>query len=183
MDFMSSSSITVAYLNCRGKTGFNISKQKQIESFLQNQTIGILHLQESRIDDDTFNQCNFITSNYSVIQNNSENQYGTASIVKNSFIPEDIILHHSGRIIIFNIGDITFGNVYLPSGTDGQTRARIENFCGETIPTLLINSKLNGIIGGDWNNIISNDDCTRHPEAKKSPCLRRLTNTFSWLDT
>jgi exonuclease III len=153
MDFMSS--INVAYLNCRGQTGFNIPKQLQIENFLQSHGIDILHLQECQIDDDTFIQCNFILSNYSVIQNNSHNQYGTASIVKNSFIPENILLHQSGRIIIFNIGDITFGNVYLPSGTDGPSRTSRENFCGETIPTLLINSKSNGMIGGDWKNIIS----------------------------
>ena len=135
------------------------------------------------MDDDTFSQCSFVSSNYSVLKNNSHNEYGTASIVKNSLIPEDIILHHSGRIIIFNIGDITFGNVYLPSGTDGPSRGSRENFCGETIPTLLINSKPNGIIGGDWNNIISKADCTRHPEAKMSPCLKRVVNTFSWSDT
>ena len=178
-----SSRITVAFLNCRGQSGFNISKQLQIESFLQNNSIDILQLQECRIDDDTFNQCGFLTSNYNVLKNNSQNEYGTASIVKNHFIPEDIILHNSGRIIIFNIGDITFGNVYLPSGSDGNVRASRENFCGETIPTLLINSKLNGIIGGDWNNIISNIDCTRHPESKMSPCLKRLVSTFSWSDS
>ena len=103
--------------------------------------------------------------------------------MRNSLIPESIILHQSGRIIIFNIGDITFGNVYLPSGTDGASRASREAFCGETLPTLLINRKPNGVIGRDWNNIISNTACTQHPEAKMSPCLKRLVNTFSWSDT
>ena len=184
MDFISSTSIlTVAYLNCRGQTGFNVSKQLQIENYLQAHNIDILHLQECKIDDETFSECNFISSNYSVIKNNSHNQYGTASIVKNHFSPEGIILHQSGRLIIFNIGDITFGNVYLPSGTDGPSRASRESFCGETIPTLLINSKSRGLIGGDWNNIICKSDCTRHPEAKISPCLKRVVNTFSWSDT
>ena len=139
--------IIVAYLNCRGQTGFNISKQLQIETYLQNFNVDILHLQESRIEEDTFTQCNYLSSNYSVLQNNSHNQYGTASLVRNSLFPESIILHQSGRIIIFNIGDITFGNVYLPSGTDGASRASIEAFCGETLPTLLIKSKPNGVIG------------------------------------
>ena len=175
--------VTVAYLNCRGQTGFNLSKQLQIETYLQNFNIDILHLQESRIEEDTFTQCNFVSSNYSVLQNNIHNKYGTDSLVRNSFFPESIILHQSGRIIIFNIGDITFGNVYLPSGTDGASRASREAFCGETLPTLLINSKPNGVIGGDCNNIISNTDCTQHPEAKMSPCLKRLVNAFSWSDT
>ena len=84
-----SSRITVAFLNCRGQSGFNISKQLQIESFLQNNSVYILQLQECRIDDETFNQCGFLTSNYNVIKNNSQNEYGTASIVKNHFIPEN----------------------------------------------------------------------------------------------
>ena len=178
-----SSKITVAYLNCRGQSGFNVSKQLQIQSFLQNYSIDILHLQECRIEDDTFDQCKFLTSNYSVLKNNSQNEYGTASILKNYFNPEKIILHSSGRVIIFSIGNLTFGNIYLPSGSDGIIRASRETYCGETIPTLLINSRDHGIIGGDWNNIIANIDCTRHPEAKLSPCLKRLVRTFSWSDT
>ena len=153
-----SSKITVAYLNCHGQSGFNVSKKLQIQSFLQNYSIDILHLQECRIEDDTFDQCRFLTSNYSVLKNNSQNEYGTASILKNYFNPENIILHSSGRVIIFSIGNLTFGNIYLPSGSDGIIRASRETYCGETIPTLLINSKDHGIIGGYWNNIISNID-------------------------
>ena len=80
MDFMSSI-LTVAYMNCRGQTRFNISKQLQIENFLQTYNLDILHLQECQIDDETFTECNFISSNYSLIKNNSHNQYGTASLV------------------------------------------------------------------------------------------------------
>ena len=144
---------TVAYLNCRGQTGFTTSKQLQIENFLQIHSIDVLHLQECKIDDETFTQCNFISSTYNVLKNNSHNNYGTASLVKNSLEIEKIILHQSGRVIIFNIGDYTFGNVYLPSGSDGLSRTSRENFCGEIIPNLLVNSR-SGMIGGDWNNII-----------------------------
>ena len=122
-------------------------------------------------------------SNFSIIQNNSQTRYGTASLVKSSLVVDDIILHHSGRVILFNIGELTFGNVYLPSGTDGASRNSREKFCGETIPNLMINSKLSGIVGGDWNNIIDQVDCTRHPEAKMSPCLKRLVSVYSWTDS
>ena len=159
--------ITVGYLNCLGQTGFTISKQKQLETFLQNTQIDILHLQETKIEDDTFAECNFIASNYSVLQNNNQNQYGTASLVRNSYFPEDVILHQSGRIIIFNIGNTTFGNVYLPSGTDGQSRASRESFSGEIIPTLMINSRPNGLIGGDWNNIIPPVHCTNVSQSEE----------------
>ena len=175
--------VVVAYLNCRGQTGFNESKQLQVENFLKTSNIDILHLQESHVEDDTFSQCKFILSNYTIIHNNSQSRYGTASLVKSCLSVEDIILHHSGRLIFFNIGGVTFGNIYLPSGTDGPSRHGRENFCGETIPNLLINSKQSGIVGGDWNNIISKEDCTRHPEAKLSPCLKRLVSTFHWSDS
>ena len=182
MDFIENT-VTTAFLNCRGQTGLSLSKQLQIENFLQINEIDILHLQETHIDNETFSECNFISSNYNIIQNNSSTKYGTSSIVRSSLSMENIILHESGRIILFNIGDLTFGNVYLPSGTDGPSRASRENFCGEIIPTLMINAKHSGMIGGDWNNIIARQDCTRHPEAKMSPCLKRAVATFTWTDS
>ena len=121
-------------------------------------------------------------SNYNIIQNNSQTRYGTASLVKSSLTVDEIILHHSGRIIFFNIGEVTFGNIYLPSGTDGPSRNSSENFCGETILNLMINSKLSGKVGGDWKNFISKEDCTRHPKAKMSPCLKRLVGAYSLKD-
>ena len=33
------------------------------------------------------------------------------------------------------------------------------------------------------SNIISREDCTRHPDAKMSPCLKRVVTTFSGSDT
>ena len=175
--------LNVDYLNCRGQSGFNTLKQLQIENFMKTHRLDILHLQECHIEDNTFSSCKFIMSNFNIIHNNSNNKYGTASLVKSSLPIEGVILHHSGRVIFFNIGEITFGNVYLPSGTDSVTRASRESYCGEVIPNLMINSKPHGLVGGDWNCITSPSDCTRHPEAKMSPCLRRMINTFTWSDT
>ena len=157
--------VSVAYLNCRGQTGLYESKQLQIEKFLQNHNIDILHLQETHLEDETFSGCNYISSNFNIIHNNSITKYGTASLVRSTLEVENIILHESGRLILFDIGGVTFGNVYLPSGTDGSSRSSREKFCGETIPTLLINCKTSGIVGGDWNCIINAEDCTKHPDA------------------
>ena len=96
--------VNIAYLNCRGQTGFNDSKQLQIEKFIQNNYIDILHLQESHIEENTFSACKFIMSNFNIIVNNSPSKYGTASLVKSTLSAEDNILHHSCRIILFNIG-------------------------------------------------------------------------------
>ena len=174
--------LVLAYLNTHGQTGLDLAKQLQIEEFLKGNKIDILHLQETFINDETFSQCTYINTNFIIIHNNSNNMYGTASLVRSCLPVENIILHESGRIILFNISGITFGNIYLPSGTDGQSRSSRESLCGDTLPTLLINSMTTGVIGGDWNNIVSKDDCTRYPEAKMSPCLKRIVNTFSWKD-
>ena len=173
--------LLIAYLNCRGQNGLNESKQLQIQQFLQVINIDILHLQETNIEEETFTQCRFIISNYSLIHNNSPSKYGTASLIRSTFQVDNIILHHSGRIIVLNIGDLTLGNVFLLELM--VSAGQVENLCAEVIPTLLINSKVDGMIGGDWNNIICKKDCTRHPEGKMSPSLKRVANTFSWKDS
>ena len=71
----------------------------QIEDFLHDYDIDILHCQEINIDDDTFNDCNLITSSYNIISNNSTNKYGTASLVKNEYCVENIVMDTTGRII------------------------------------------------------------------------------------
>ena len=108
MDFISQN-IKVAYLNCRGQTGLNLAKQLQIENFLQTNDIDVAHLQETHFDDETFMECRFISSSYYLIRNNSESRYGTGSLIRNSFQADEIVLHHSGRIILFNIADVTLG--------------------------------------------------------------------------
>ena len=183
MDTTADKVLNIGYLNCRAQTGFNESKQLQIENFLKMYSLDILHLQETHIEENTFSQCSFILSNYEIIHNNSPTKYGTSSLIRLSLAVENIILHHSGRIILFNIGQITFGNVYLPSGTNATSRTSRETYCGEIIPNLMVNSMDNGVIGGDWNNITTADDCTKHPEAKLSPCLKRVIKTFSWRDS
>ena len=175
--------LKIAYLNCKGQSGFGIAKQLQIEQFLKFNDIDIINLQETRVDKETFSGCSFILGNYEVIKNNSSSEYGTCTLVKNTLDIENIILHESGRIIIFDIGQLTVANVYLPSGTDGESRASREKFCGEILPNMLTNSGPAGMIGGDWNNIIHKNDCTHNQQTKISPCLKRLVSTFSWVDS
>ena len=110
--------LIISYLNVRGQTGLTVEKQFQIEDFLKETNSDILHLQETQIDDETFSECTFIDANFSVITNNAQNKYGTASIVKNDLAVENVICDTNGRILIFEIAGVTFGNMYLPSGTD-----------------------------------------------------------------
>ena len=48
---------------------------------------------------------------------------------------------------------------------------------------MLVNRKMSGCIGGDFNCIISKADATKYPESKMSPCLARLVKTFNWTDS
>ena len=64
-------SLVVATMNIRGQTGLDIGKQKQIEDFLKQNNIDILHCQEIEICESTFESCNFINSSYEILQNNS----------------------------------------------------------------------------------------------------------------
>ena len=86
-----------AYLNVHGQTGLPVTKQKQIEDFMIRNRIDILHCQEINIDDESFSQCQYISSNFSIIQNNAINKYGTATLVRNVFSPVDIRLDTLGR--------------------------------------------------------------------------------------
>ena len=175
--------LTIAYLNSHGQTGMPINKQKQVEDFLRRKNIDILNIQEINVEEETFSQCNFISSNYNIITNNALNKYGTASLIRSECNPENIKMDTNGRGIFFDISGMTFGNIYFPSGTDALSRSGRETFCSETLPRLLVNCKEVGIFGGDFNCITKAEDSTHNSEAKMSPSLRRLLPTFSMIDT
>ena len=92
MDPSPNNNISIAFLNVHGQSGLPVTKQKQIEDFMRRNRIDVLHCQEINIDDESFNQCNYIKSNYNIIENNALNKYGTATIVRNNFAPENIRL-------------------------------------------------------------------------------------------
>ena len=75
--------LNIAYMNIRGQTRLTLEKQLQIQHFISQNDIDILHCQEIDVLEDTFNECTLITSSYNVITNNSQNKYGTATIVRN----------------------------------------------------------------------------------------------------
>ena len=118
MGIDSNNTLKLAYMNIRGQTGLDESKQIQIENFIKSYKIDILNCQEINIVEDSFKNCDLISSSFDLITNNAQNKYGTCCFVSNNFFKENIKLDTNGRIIAFNIGNITFCNVYLPSGTD-----------------------------------------------------------------
>ena len=82
--------LTIAYLNIRGQSGLPIVKQLQIEAFAKSNNCDIIHLQEAHIESETFSTCDFIGSTYNIIENNSTNKYGTASLVKSELTFQNI---------------------------------------------------------------------------------------------
>ena len=96
---------------------------------------------------------------------------------------ENIKMDTSGRAIFFDVSSCTLGNIYLQSGTDGTSRGQREQYSSEVLPQLLVNSQECGTIGGDFNCILDKEDCTRYPESKMSPSLKRLVRTFSLKDS
>ena len=175
--------ITVAYMNIRGQTGLDTVKQVQIEHFIKFYNLDILNCQEINILSDSFEHCDYINSSVNIISNDESNKYGTCSFFSNSFQAENIKSDTNGRAIIFDIENITFGNVYLPSGNDPVMRSNRENYSAKTIPQLLTNCKDSGVIGGDWNSITKEIDATKNAPQKMSPSLKRLVRTFSWTDS
>ena len=171
-------------MNLRGQTGLSLSKQLQIQQFILDKKIDICHLQESNIEDDTFSSCNFISSSFEILVNNSISKYGSASLVRSDLQVTNIGMDHEGRVIVFDVmGGFTCVNLYLHSGTGAIPRGKREQYCSETIPQLLIHHREIGICGGDFNSITEKVDASRNPESKMSPSLRRLVSTFSWVDS
>ena len=176
-------SLIVGFINIRGQSKLYIEKQLQIENFLKQYKCDILHLQETNIEHETFSNCHFISSNYNILQNNSITLYGTASLVKNDLLVENVRCDTEGRVLIFDVSDMTFANLYLHSGTDAIARSGRERICSEVLPNLLINSKETGCAGGDLNCIVDKKDATKNPDSKMSRCLQRLVKLRNWRDS
>ena len=170
-------------MNIQRQTKLDLVKQRQIEDFVKYNKIDILNVQEIDISDDTFSECNFISSSFNIIPNNSDNGYGTACLIRSDLDYSNVRCDTSGRAILFKISDVSFGNFYAHSGTDNISKQNREQFFSETIPSLLTNLGPSGCIGGDLNSIIEKIDATNHPAAKLSQSFKRLSDTFHWKDS
>ena len=172
---MSNNFINIAFMNIHGQSSLDESKQVQIENFIKSYKIDILNCQEINMDENSFKKCSFISSSYTSIINNAENKYGTCCFVSNNLDFQNVKLDTNGRVIAFDIEDITFCNVYLPSGTDSAMKKERENYLAEVLPQILINSKDYGCTGGDWNCIAGH----KKASSKISNSLKRLIKTFN----
>ena len=174
--------LTVGFLNILGQSKLKQAKQDQIQFILQQNKIDILHLQETNISEGAFDFCPFIANNYQILAQNNESGFGVCSLIHKKLLTENEIRHPSGRLIAFDVGNLTMINVYLPSGADTTAKNQREEFCGVIIPNLLLHGQKSGMAGGDWNNITSPVDCSHHPDQKVSPTLKRVISMLKWKD-
>ena len=137
--------MTVGFINIHGQTKLPQTKQNQIEYLVKEFNVDILHMQETQIDESAFENNPFIANNFNIIFNNSETGYGVCSLINRKFSTKDELLHPSGRIIAFNIGDLTMTNIYLPSGAERTAKNLREDLCGQTIPNMMLAAKKKGM--------------------------------------
>ena len=180
---MQKNKLSILCLNTFGQTKLTLQKQLQIQDIIKSYKTDVVHLQETDSDDNTFKKCNYILNNYTVISNNSPTGYGTMSLVKNDLKVDNISLDTAGRIIVFEIDNITHCNVYLEAGTDSNSRSAREQYLSDTLPNLLINRCSSGYLCGDWNCISDKRDATNHPDSKLSKSLNRLMKVFELKDS
>ena len=129
-------SIIIGFMTIRGQSRLNTDKQIQIEDFLKKYKCDILNLQETDIQPETFSTCKYTSSNYNILANNSTTNYGTSSLVKSEFVVENIKYDSDGRVMIFDIDHMTFGNMYFNSGTDSIARRGRDKLCSEVLPNI-----------------------------------------------
>ena len=94
--------VTIAIMNCHGQLKLNLSNQLFIQKFLFSNNIDILLCQETKIEEECFSQCNSLDNNYTIIKNNSRNDFGTSVIIKNNIQVNDVKFDTEGRVIVFN---------------------------------------------------------------------------------
>ena len=172
--------LKVAFLNIQGQLKFTQARKDQIEHVIKSNQLDVLHLQETNICDGEFDLCHHISNNFQIIAQNNESGFGVCSLIHKRFVIENLFLHPSGRILCFDIEDLTLVNVYLPSGSEAKQDR--ENLIGQDIPNLLLHRR-KGLVGGDWNAITAPIDCTNLPDPKMSPNLKKLIKISGWSDT
>ena len=126
----------IAYLNTYGQSGLSNQKLLELENFIELNRLDIVCLQETNIQENTFCGCS-ILSRFNLITNNNKSGYGTCTLVRKMFSYDNVIKDSKGRLIFIDINGLSFVNVYLPGGTDQDSRTEREEYVSN-IPNLLL---------------------------------------------
>jgi len=170
-----------AFLNTYGQTGLSNQKLLELENFIEHNRLGIVCLQDTDIQENTFSGCS-ILNRFTPIINNNKSGYGTCTLVRKKLAYENVIKDSEGRLISIDVECMSFVNLYLHSGTDKDSRNEREDFVSN-IPNTLLYKKRDGLLGGDMNSIVDKKDALNYPEQKMSKCFMKLINIYKMSDT
>ena len=129
-------SLKIGFINIYGQTGFSSSKVLEFENVIEYNKLDVVCLQETDIDQNTFSECNILRK-YIPIINNSSTGYGTCTLVSKVLSVDNIIKDSDGRFISVDVDKNTIVNLYLPSGTDQNSKTKREDII-DRIPNLLL---------------------------------------------
>ena len=107
-------------------------------------------------------------------------RYGT---VRSDLDLSNVHTDNDGRVIIFSATGCSWGNFYLPSEADRETRAKRESYFSTIIPHLMIRRIAQGAAGGNFNPIIAPKNSSRNGQPKISLTCRIIVGEFLWLNS
>jgi len=140
----------VATLNINGiSAGWRMG---MLNDFVHKQEIDILLLQEVTHTDFA------MIRGYTAHTNVGTNKRGTAIVTREQISLSNIIKLPSGRGMAASYQGTWLVNVYAPSGT--AIRQEREDFYNIELAYLLRTLSTNMIVGGDFNCVLSQTDCT-----------------------
>ena len=67
----------IASINIYGQTGMKPAKLLELEYFIEFHRLDVVCLQETDVNENTFSECNLISSGFYIIENNSRSGFGT----------------------------------------------------------------------------------------------------------
>ena len=110
--------LTIGSLNVRGQLALSEARILNLVDFIKQYKIDILNLQETNLNDDSFEKNDFLSQNYQFIYNNAPNGFGTAVILKNDINFSNMKIDTKGKMICYDLDDqqITGANIYMQCG-------------------------------------------------------------------
>jgi len=147
-------------------------RMRMLHEFIQRQELDIILLQEVTHHDFE------IIQGYDAFLNVGTNRRGTGILARQQIPLSNITQIPSGRGIAAQLRDTWLVNIYAPAGTAKRTEREV--FFNTEIAYLIRTLPTNMILGGDFNCVLSRDDCTGAPHFSRA--LDLLVRSFDLQD-
>lgn len=145
-----------------------------LKDFILDHDIDIAFLQEV-----TYDNFLFLPTHYSLV-NISQDNKGTAVLVRKTFGFSNPLLDPNGRIISVVVNSINFVNIYAHSGTSYR-RERNDLFTNHLAVHLNKPGIRCSVVGGDFNCVLDFSD-SRGPSKNQCAGLKNVVDLFSLKD-